>query len=90
MYQVLQFYLHIQNNCVSINTIVHPTRAASKSRNGAFIPMIPFLLATALSCSDAESLIEKFNKRDVSQEQKIELIEVIKTNSDEGCWDAND
>ena len=52
--------------------------------------MIPFLLATALSCSDAESLIEKFNKRDVSQEQKNELIEVIKTNSDEGCWDAND
>ena len=52
--------------------------------------MIPFLLASTLSCSDAESLVEKFNKRNVSQEQKVELIEVIKTNTEEVWWDSND
>ena len=76
--------------CVSINTIVQPVRVASKSRNGAFIPMVPILLASTLSCSDAESLIEKFTTRNVPQEQKVELIEVIKTNTEAGCWDAND
>jgi len=52
--------------------------------------MIPILLASTLSCSDAESLIEKFTTRNVPQEQKVELIEVVKTNSEAGCWDAND
>jgi hypothetical protein len=52
--------------------------------------MIPFLLASTLSCSDAESLIEKFNKRNVSQEQKVELIRVVKDSTEAGCWDAND
>ena len=76
--------------CVSINTIVQPVRVASKSRNGAFIPMIPFLLASSLSCPDAEDLIQKFNARGVSDEQKVELIEVVKANTEPGCWDAND
>jgi len=52
--------------------------------------MIPILLASALSCPDAEDLIEKFNNRHVSEEQKVELIEVVKTNTELGCWDAND
>ena len=52
--------------------------------------MIPFLLASALSCPDAEDLIQKFNARGVSDEQKVELIEVVKTNTEPGCWDAND
>ena len=52
--------------------------------------MIPFLLASTLSCSDAESLVEKFNKRNVSQEQKVELIRVVKASTEAGCWDAND
>ena len=76
--------------CVSINTIVQPVRVASKSRNGAFIPMVPILLASTLSCSDAEILIEKFNGRNVPQEQKVELVEIVKINTEAGCWDAND
>jgi hypothetical protein len=52
--------------------------------------MISFLLASTLSCSDAESLVERFTTRNVPQEQKAELIEVIKTNTEAGCWDAND
>ena len=51
--------------------------------------MIPILLASTISCSDAESLVEKFNKSDVPQEHKVELVEVIKTNTEAGCWDAN-
>ena len=51
--------------------------------------MIPILLASTLSCSDAEILIETFNGSDVPQEQKVELVEVIKTNTESGCWDAN-
>jgi len=52
--------------------------------------MTPFLLASIFSCSDAESLLEKFNARDVPQEQKIELIRVVKDSTEAGCWDAND
>ena len=52
--------------------------------------MIPILLASTLSCSDAEILIETFNGSDVPQEQKVELVEVVKTNTEAGCWDAND
>ena len=51
--------------------------------------MIPILLASTLSCSNAEVLIEKFNTSNVPQEQKVELVEVIKTNTEAGCWDAN-
>tara|TARA_Y100001963_G_scaffold119095_1_gene166065 strand:- start:917 stop:1069 length:153 start_codon:yes stop_codon:yes gene_type:complete len=50
--------------------------------------MIPFLLASALSCSDAQDLIDNINKSKV--EEKEELIEVIKTNAPKDCWDAND
>ena len=51
--------------------------------------MTPFLLASILSCSDAEVLIEKFNGSDVPQEHKVELVEVVKTNTEAECWDAN-
>ena len=69
---------------------VRPFGVASRSRNGAFIPMTPFLLASILSCSDAEILIETFNGSDVPQEHKVELVEVVKTNTEAECWDAND
>jgi len=52
--------------------------------------MIPFLLASTLSCSDAEVLTEKFNKSNVPQEQRVELIRVVKDSTEAGCWDAND
>ena len=52
--------------------------------------MTPFLLASILSCSEAESLLEKFNTSDVPQEQKVELVRVVKNSTEAGCWDAND
>ena len=52
--------------------------------------MLPFLLASVLSCSEAQSLIENANKSDLPQEDKVGLVEVIKTNTEAGCWDAND
>ena len=52
--------------------------------------MTPFLLASIFSCSDAEILIEKFNGSDVPQEQKVELVRVVKDSTEARCWDAND
>ena len=52
--------------------------------------MLPFLLASVLSCSEAQSLIENANKSDLPQEDKVGLVEVIQTNTKAGCWDAND
>ena len=50
--------------------------------------MIPILLATALSCEDAQDIIDNINKSRVSD--KSELVEIIKVNSKQECWDAND
>ena len=54
--------------------------------------MIPFLLATALSCNDAQDIVQNIMKqRDFSTLEKHELIEVMRANTEEGCdWDAND
>ncbi len=52
--------------------------------------MISFLLASVLSCSEATSLIESAKESNLPQEDKGELVEVIKTNTELGCWDAND
>ena len=53
--------------------------------------MIPLLLATSLSCTDAQEIIQSIKRqRDISDEDKVELVEVVKVNSDKGCWDAND
>ena len=52
--------------------------------------MTPFLLASVLSCSEATTLIVGANKSDLPQEDKVGLVEVIKTNTEAGCWDAND
>jgi len=53
--------------------------------------MLPLLLATTLSCSESQGLVEKMRKNPrQSSEMKVELIEVIKTSTVKGCWDAND
>ena len=48
--------------------------------------MIELLLATALSCSDSQDLIENLNKS--RMEEKADLIEVIKTNTEPGCYEG--
>jgi hypothetical protein len=67
---------------------------ASKSRNGAFIPMVEFLLYANMMCSDADALllrIEK-NRSEMPPAIVLELVETVKESVPE-CrhyWDAND
>lgn len=49
--------------------------------------MIELLLATALTCSEAEKLIEDIEK--VDNAVKEELIEVIKTNTQKECYEGS-
>ena len=51
--------------------------------------MIPFLIATSLTCSEANELVEKMRAYNVSDETKVEMISIVKEET-EGCWDAND
>jgi len=64
-------------------------RGASRSRNGAFILMIPILLATSVSCSDANVLIDKIKTFNVEEEVRAEMIQVVKEEVDWCNWDAN-
>ena len=64
-------------------------RVASKSRNGYVHPMLPFLIATSLTCSDAHEIVDKMRTYNVEEETRTEMIQVVKEET-EGCWDAND
>ena len=72
--------------------VVHPTLwDASKSRNGTFIPMIDFLLYTAMHCTDAEDMIQRIKANDnVNAIIRTEVIETVKEATPECNWDAND
>ena len=66
----------------------NPYGVASKpTRNGYVHPMIPFLIATSLTCSEAQSLVDKMQKYRVSDDVKSEMIQIVKEET-EGCWDA--
>ena len=50
--------------------------------------MIPFLLATSLTCSEAHELVDKMSKYKVAEETRSEMIQIVKEET-EGClWDA--
>ena len=68
---------------------VRPFGVASRSRNGAFVPMMPLLLAAALTCSDAQDLVDKMKVYRVEDNLKSEMIQIVKEETP-GCWDAND
>tara|TARA_B100000131_G_scaffold33948_1_gene31307 strand:- start:3021 stop:3176 length:156 start_codon:yes stop_codon:yes gene_type:complete len=51
--------------------------------------MIPFLIATSLTCPEAHELVDKMSAYNVSDETKVEMISIVKEET-EGCWDAND
>ena len=51
--------------------------------------MIPFLIATSLSCSDAQELVDKMRTYKVDDETRSEMIQIVKEETP-GCWDAND
>ena len=52
--------------------------------------MIPFLLATSLSCSEAQELVDKMRSYNVEDEIKSEMIQIVKSEASKDCWDAND
>ena len=52
--------------------------------------MIPFLIASSFTCSDAADIIEKMKSYNVEDETRIEMIQVIKEETKECNWDAND
>ena len=68
---------------------VRPFGVASRSRNGAFIPMMPLLLAASLTCPEANELIEKMRSYSVEDKVKSEMIQIVKEETQE-YWDAND
>jgi len=49
--------------------------------------MIPFLIATSFTCSDAYELVDKMSAYKVSEETRTEMIQIVKEET-EGCWDA--
>ena len=52
--------------------------------------MIEFLLATALSCEGSQKLVENIVKSGDSVLYKYELIEVIKANTELGCYEGSE
>ena len=51
--------------------------------------MLPVLIATALSCSDAEALISKMRTYRVEEETRSEMIQIVKDSAAGECdWDA--
>ena len=51
--------------------------------------MIPFLIATSFTCSDATILIDKMKEYNVEEDVRLEMIQVIKEETS-NCWDEND
>ena len=61
------------------------------SRGTDFVhPMIPLLLASTLSCSDAQEIIDSIRPSHHSEEGRSELIQILKDEAPKECWDAND
>ena len=51
--------------------------------------MLPFLIATSLTCSEAQDLVQRMRTYNVEDQTKAEMISIVKEET-EGCWDAND
>ena len=49
--------------------------------------MIDLFLVTALSCSESQKIME--NLRASRMENRDEIIEVLKTNTEEGCYERS-
>ena len=52
--------------------------------------MIELLLAAALDCEGSQELVEKIMKSRQSTIEKHDLIEVIKTNTQPGCYEGSE
>ena len=53
--------------------------------------MIELLLATAITCSESQKIVKNIMENSAeSVLYKHELIEVIKTNTEEGCYEGSE
>ena len=70
---------------------VHPRRDASKpTRNGIVHPMFHLaVIATAFSCIEAQSLIDKMSEYKIEEETRAEMISVVMGETTHCEWDAN-
>ena len=51
--------------------------------------MIPFIIATALNCSESDNLISKMQTYRISEEARSEMIQIVKDSAAGECdWDA--
>ena len=67
----------------------NPYGVASKpTRNGYVHLMIPILIATAFTCSDAQVLIDRMKTYSIEEETKLEMIQVVKEEMSVCNWDA--
>ena len=48
--------------------------------------MIELIAYEVLACEDAEEIIKKIQRRVMGDEVRIEMVEVIKDNSQPGCF----
>ena len=62
--------------------------ASKPTRNGIVHPMIPFLIATSFTCSDAQVLIDRIKAYKVEEETNLEMIQVVKEEMSVCNWDA--
>ena len=52
--------------------------ASKPTRNGIVHLMIPFIIATAFSCEDANELIYRMRTYRTTEEHKTEMIQIVK------------
>ena len=52
--------------------------------------MIDLFLAASLSCSESQEVIESIKGSRESDVDKQELIEIIKTNTEKGCYEGSE
>ena len=51
--------------------------------------MIEILLATSLSCEDADALIERIRKN-MDGQAEIEMVEVVKSSTSSECYEGSE
>ena len=52
--------------------------------------MMELLIAAAFACEDSKEVVESIMKSQVPTIEKHELIEVIKTNTQPGCYEGSE
>ena len=51
--------------------------------------MMELLLATALTCHESQEVVDSLRQYQTLSEYREELIEVIKTNTEPGCYEGS-